>query len=716
MKKTFALFLILVTSAGVFAQSPLTIAESVMGAYRDYYPENMSNLQWVPGDNSYYFSEMEGGVVTVYAIDISTDKKTKIVDSVSLTALLQKNGVGEINGLYGLSWTEDKMIFAHEGAYWEYSLKANEIKKTSTIVAGGANHDHNMDYSKIAFTKDNNLYIINGTDEPMAVTENEKPSIVSGQAIHRYEFGISKGTFWSPKSNLLAFYEKNEEMVTEYPLLGYESQPADLNLLKYPMAGQASHQAKVGVYHCGDKKVTYLNTGELDDHYLTNLTWSPDEKYIYLAEVNRDQNHMRLNKYDVNTGNFVSTLFEEKDNEYVEPEHGPYFLEGEEGEFLWYSERDGHNHLYHYSAEGKLLNQVTSGDIEIFDIVNYHSKSGNLIVTGTNKPTETIAYQVNVRGGRMTPVTEDKGQHNVQVSTDGRYLIDNYMSLTVPRQISVRDMRGNVVKNIFKAKNPLADVQIGVTELYTIKGEGGDDLWCRMIKPSNFDKSKKHPVLVYVYGGPHAQMVKDSWLGGASLWMHYMAERGYITFTLDNHGSNNRGIEFEQKVFRNIGDQELKDQLVGVEYLKSLPYVDADRMAIHGWSFGGFMTTSMMTRYPDAFKVGVAGGPVIDWNLYEVMYTERYMDTPQTNPEGFSKANVAQYAPNLEGDLLLIHGSVDDVVVMQNSMIFLKACIDAGKQVDFFVYPGHPHNVRGRDRVHLMTKVLNYIEDKLGTM
>ena len=234
-----------------------------------------------------------------------------------------------------------------------------------------------------------------------------------------------------------------------------------------------------------------------------------------------------------------------------------------------------------------------------------------------------------------------------------------------------------------------------------------------MIKPSDFDSSKKYPALVYVYNGPHVQLVKNSWLGGAPMWMHWMAEQGYIVFTIDGRGSKGRSIEFEQAVHRQLGTLEMEDQIAGVKHLISLPYIDGDRLAVHGWSFGGFMTTSLMLRYPGIFKVGVAGGPVIDWDMYEIMYTERYMDTPEENQEGYDKARLYQYIPNLEGDLLMIHGVVDDVVLMQHSLEFVKQCVDAGVQMDYFVYPGHPHNVRGKDRVHLMEKVLKYVMDHL---
>jgi dipeptidyl-peptidase-4 len=313
----------------------------------------------------------------------------------------------------------------------------------------------------------------------------------------------------------------------------------------------------------------------------------------------------------------------------------------------------------------------------------------------------------------MRKLTMEDGYHHISLSSSGKYFIDDFSSLDTPHRIRIFSMNGKPILELLDAPNPLENRKIGKTELVDIKAADGTTLHARIITPSNLDPSKKYPVVVYVYNGPHVQLVTNSWLGGAPLWMHSMCEEGYIIWTLDGRGSDMRGLEFEQAIFRDLGTLEIQDQMAGVAYLRSLPYVDQERMGVHGWSYGGFMTTGLMLREPGTFKAGVAGGPVIDWKYYEVMYTERYMDTPQENPEGYAKSDLKKYVKNLKGDLLMIHGSSDDVVVLQHNMTFLKQCIDEGVQVDFFVYPGHAHNVRGKDRVHLMTKVIGYFMDKL---
>ncbi len=480
------------------------------------------------------------------------------------------------------------------------------------------------------------------------------------------------------------------------------------------MAGQKSQYAQVGIYDVKNDKSIYLKIDGPKDQYLTNLAWGPDEKYVYIAIVNRDQNHMWLNKYDAANGNLVKTLFEETHPKYVEPENPVWFLPTIPNEFYWMSERDGFMHVYHYNTDGELLSQITKGKWVVQEILGMDKKGKTLVVRGTDESgLNSLGYVVNLKKGEIKQISSEHGIHRFQLSDNGENLIDSWSNLKTPSVVDIINLKGRKIENLLTSKNPLAAYKIGTTELLDVKAEDGTILHARMIKPSDFDPSKKYKILVYVYGGPHAQMVSNRWLAGAHLWMHYMAEKGYIVFTLDNRGSANRGFEFENAIHRQVGTLEMEDQLAGVDYLKSLPYVDVNRMAVHGWSYGGFMTVSLMLRHPGTFEVGVAGGPVTDWKYYEAMYGERYMDRPEENPEGYKTASLMNYVKNLKGDLLLIHGTSDPIVVIQHNFVLVKKFVDEGIQVDFFPYPMHPHNVRGKDRVHLMTKVLGYIDEKL---
>jgi len=367
--------------------------------------------------------------------------------------------------------------------------------------------------------------------------------------------------------------------------------------------------------------------------------------------------------------------------------------------------------LYLYNTSGKLIKQLTPYQFVVNSIIGLDEKGENVFISTTGEDARnTLTLKVNLSSGRSTIITKTEGVHTTQLSDNGAYLIDNYSSLTIPREIAIVNTATLKSNTILKAENPLKNYKLGSTEFITLKSNDGFDLYGRIIKPANFDANKKYPVLIYVYGGTHAQLVTNSWLGGASLWMDWLAtQKDYLVFTLDNRGSENRGFAFESIIHRKSGEAAMEDQLIGVEYLKSLSYVDGNRIAVHGWSYGGFMTCSLMLRHPGIFTTAVAGGPVTDWKYYEVMYGERYMDTPQENPEGYENSRVPKYIENLKGKMLIIHGSVDPTVVPQHSMALLKEAVEKKVQIDFFTYPMHEHNVRGKDRVHLMTKILDYI-------
>lgn len=703
MKKILSFLFICTFILGYSQQKELTLEDAVLGYYKGLYPISLSNLKWVENTNNYVFEKGDEFIFT-------DAKTTKIVKKTSLEDL--KKVYPQLQRMpYIQEVDASSLAFRTRNTIELFNYENNSKEATITFDDNAENNEYNSKAKAVAYTMDNNLYIATTSNPKIGVTTIEDKNIVSGQAIHRSEFGITKGTFWSPEGNFLAFYQKNESNVSDYPLVDINSYPASLKNIKYPMAGQASEQAKIGIYNLKTQKITYLDIDTSDEHYLTNLSWTPDEKYVLVAEINRGQNHVWYNKYNVATGKKVTTLFEETNDKWTEPEHDAVFLPNSTTNFLWFSERDGFMNLYHYTTNGKLVKQLTKFDWVVTGVLGFDEKGKNVFITGTgNDARESHTYKVNLKNGKFNKITSELGTHRTKLSTNGNYLIDSYSNLETPNNTLILDAKKGTSTLIHMAKNPLEDYAIGTTEFLTLKGNDGTDLYSRVIKPANFDPSKKYPVLIYVYGGPHAQMNTNSWLGGASLWMPAFATlENYIIFTLDNRGSANRGFAFESAIHRNLGDVEIEDQLTGVNYLKSLYYVDAKRIAVNGWSYGGFMTTSLMLRNPGMFTTAVAGGPVIDWKYYEVMYGERYMDTPQENPEGYEKTKVANYIKNLNGKMLIIHGSIDPVVVPQHSMSLLKEAVKQKTQIDFFTYPMHEHNVRGMDRVHLVEKMMLYI-------
>ena len=702
--KSFALVLIAFISINTLkAQTKeLTLEDAVMQQYRNFYPQSLVMFQWIPNTDCY--SYLEGYQKLMKASVKNTEPK----EILNIQQLNEKLG-SELSWFSGLTWKDENTFWVNDGTkYYEYNLVEGKGKTINTLTEGAENVLFNEKSQNIAYTIDNNVRIKNGNGVEFSVTNNSDKNIVSGQAIARSEFGITGGLFWSNSGTSLAFYQKDETDVHDYPLLDNSKTPGELMSIKYPMAGQKSEKAKVGIYNIENDKTVYFKAQQGEENYLTNLSWSFDDKYVVVAEVNRDQNHMWLNVFDASTGNFVRTLFEEKNDKWIEPEHPAKFLSAS-NDFVWISERNGFNNIYHYDFNGKLIKQLTDHKFVVKDIVDF--KKGNIYYSTTGEsPLDTKVYAVDMKG-KVSVITGVSGTHSVSISSDGMYVHDHFSSHSVPSKDVIASSKGKVIATLLEGENKLKDYKIGTTEIGTITAKDGSTLYTRMIKPSDFDSNKKYPVLVYVYGGPHAQMITNSWYDGASLWMQWMAEQGYLVFTVDNRGSAERGFAFESQIHRQLGTVEMEDQLSGVEYLKSLPYVDANRLAVHGWSFGGFMTTSLMLRHPGVYQVGVAGGPVTDWKYYEIMYGERYMDRPEENEKGYEQASLMTHAGNLKGDLLLIHGTIDDVVVMQHNLSLVQKFVELGIQMDFFPYPMHKHNVRGKDRVHLMEKVLNYVID-----
>jgi len=702
--KKFIPFLLLLFVTVLTAQEVkhLNLEDAVLGYYKGLYPERKS-LQWVDGSDDYIVIENN----TVH-VNYNLSKRAALF---SLKDLQQ--AIPTLKRMpYSFSKiTTEEVYFTHNSSIIRYNYVDKKVSEEIGYPEDTENNEFNTEANAVAYTIDNNLYVATLSNPKVAVTTIDDKNIVSGQAIARSEMGITKGTFWSPKGNYLAFYQKDESNVTDYPLVDVTTTPATLDNIKYPMNGMGSEIAKAGIYSIKANTVVYLDIDTSDEHYLTNLSWSPNEEYVFIAEVNRDQNHMWFSMYDATSGKKVKTLFEEKNDKWVEPEHTAVFLPNSNSEFLWMSERDGFMNLYLYDITNNKEKQLTQFDWVIKEIIGFDEKEKNVIISGTGPDArETKAFKINLKNGKNTILTTEPGSHRVQLSPNGNYIIDSYSSIDVPRVVKRKSLKNGKEETIYTSKNPIDEYQLGITEFVTIKANDGVDLFGRIIKPANFDANKKYPVLIYVYGGTHAQMVTNSWLGGSNLWMQWMAaEQDYIVFTLDNHGSANRGFAFESIIHRQAGEVEMEDQLLGVDYLKSLPYVDANRLAVHGWSYGGFMANSLMLRHPGVFTTAVAGGPVTDWKYYEIMYGERYMDRWQDNEAGFEKSRVHNYVENLDGKLLEIIGSVDPVVVPQHTMTLLKAFVDAKKQVDFLSYPMHPHNVRGVDRAHLMKKVLDYV-------
>ncbi|HPF12240.1 MAG TPA: DPP IV N-terminal domain-containing protein [Flavobacteriaceae bacterium] len=702
MKLRVTLFVFLVAGIALGQNKTLTLEDATLGYMKGLYPQQIWSLQWTDADHVY-------AMVQDNNLRYTDAASGKVVQTLTLEDFQKRYPNAKYFPGFSFVGTE-RLVFEDGNTINEYHPKTG-AQSTFAYPEDAANAEYSSKANAVAYTLGNNLYVATKENPQWVVTSNEDGNVVSGQAIARSEYGITKGTFWSPNGNFLAFYVKDESEVTDYPLVDITTYPASEKTIKYPMAGQGSEVPSVGIYNMKTHQTTYLNIDTKDHHYLTNLTWTPDEQYVLIAELNRATTRYELNRYSVQTGQKGNTILTEENPIWVEPEHDAVFIPGKSDAFLWFSEQDGFMNLYWYTTDGKRVKQLTSFNWVVEDILGFDKEAKNVIITGTGPDArEAHAYKVNLKNGKFTLLNPEPGSHTSQLSGDGDYLIDVYSSLTIPGITQIVSIKDGKSSTLLKSPNPLADYRMGTQEFVDLRAEDGTLLHGILMKPANFDPSKKYPVLVYVYGGPHAQLVTNSFLGGASMWLPAFATlNDYIVFTLDNRGSARRGFAFESGIHKQLGELEMKDQMVGVSYLQSLPYVDSSQMAVNGWSFGGFMASSLMLRHPGTFTTAVAGGPVIDWKYYEVMYGERYMDTPQENPEGYERARVSKYITNLQGNLMVVIGSVDPVVVPQHAMSLLKAAIDNNIQMDFFTYPMHEHNVRGKDRVNLIEKMAAYI-------
>lgn len=713
MKKLIIISSFAIASISVAQDKLLTIQDAVLKGRTTLAPKRLQSLGFISGTAK--FSYIDNNAIKVG--DNTIGKTTDVLTLKELNTQLKSSNKDTLATFTSITWKNAKQFyFSNKKGELIYSLDKKTISETDKTIEPSNLEAYQKEpfTSAYSFCKDNNLFVVKDGKETQVTTDGSYEIVYTGKNVHQNEFGIDGKNFWSPKGNFFAYYRMDQSPVTDYPIIDWTTRPAKNENIKYPMAGNKSHHVTLGIYDVKTNKTIYVKTEGDPEQYLTNVAWSPDEKHIYIALLSRTQNDMKLNEYDAATGNFVRTIFEEHDDKYTEPLHPMLFVKNNPTQFIWQSRKDGYTHFYLYNINGTLIKQLTKGNWEVKAENGFDEKGERLFFHANDQsPVNQDFYSVNLKSGEVKRLTSGNGFHTCILDEKGNYFIDNFTNSTTPREYNIITTSTKKAINIFKAENPIKEYKTGSWNLFTIKNNEGTDLYCRLFKPVNFDSTKKYPVLVYLYNGPHSQMVTNTWMAGGELWYQYMAEKGFIVFTLDGRGTLNRGKAFEQATHRQLGTKEMEDQLKGVDYLKSLPYVDAKRIGVHGWSFGGFMTTTLMTRSPETFKVGAAGGPVIDWTYYEIMYTERYMDSPEDNKEGYEKNNLLNYVDKLKGKLLMIHGAQDPVVVWQHSVLYQNKAVDKGIQLDYYLYPGHEHNVLGKDRAHLMEKITNYFIDNL---
>jgi len=720
MRHFLGVFICIIFINKTFAQNKkFTMTEAVNGLSTTLAPAKLKQLSWMGNSTKQYAQVVTKDSIDFFVKTTLPDCNTETMFSLpKLNESLQAKNMNALKKMPNAIWLSENYFYYVDGQQYigvNYKNSYLSSELLFTVPEDAENIALEKTSMTIAYSSNNNLFIQKKGEKPTQITKDGSYNIVYGAGkVHQNEFGIDKVIFWSPDGNLLAFYRMDQTNVTDYPVIDWSVNPAKSKNMKYPFAGGVSHEVTLQCYNVKTSAIITMDTGEPKDQYLTSITWHPNCKNIYIGLLNRDQNDFIMNKYDATTGKFVKTIFNEKHPKYVEPQHPLYFIPELKNEVIYWSQKDGYMHLYRLNEETGALHQITKGKWVVNEWIGYNIKNHEIIFTSSmDGAMHKQVYAVDVMDNEIRKLNRVNGWHTVTANANNTFLIDEYSNTKEPKVVDILGIEGDYEKRILTAKPTITDYAIATVKQVTLFASDSTKLYGKLMLPADIDTNKKYPVIVYLYNGPHVQLIKNSYPESGNLWYDYMTQNGYVVFVMDGRGSGNRGFNFESATFGKLGSVEMEDQLKGVNFLKSLPFVDSNRMGIHGWSFGGFMTTSFMLRNPNVFKVGVAGGPVLNWQQYEIMYTERYMDSPEKNPTGYSDNNLMTKTKNLKGKLLLIHGTDDDTVVWENSIDFLKKCVDTGTQVDYFVYPGHAHNVRGKDRVHLMQKVTDYFNEYL---
>jgi len=668
-------------------------------------PQKLEQLQWLP--NSYYFSYVNKEQDLIIA-----DVHNKIIKNISLD-MLNSTLESQAKTFPQITWIDQvRLWFQHEQNIIIYDTQTG-IFEIANILRKEAENIEVFSPYLAAYTIGPNLFISNLGNITQLTDNPPSSQILSGHSVHRQEFGIDKGIFWSPHGTSLAYYRMDQSMVDDYPLEDFQAYPVKIRYIKYPMAGRKNHEVKLIIYNLESKNHTILDTQGPPDQYITSVSWSNDEQ-ILLNILNRAQNYLRTYLFDVKNNKTQELLFEHRAKKYINPRSGFYTAPEYPQEALWCSPHDGWVQLYKLDTRSKSMNLLTLEPKDISEAIGFRASGAYFFYTAfsTNHPSRH-GYFYDRNTNSITNLTQDReGMHTLIPSSDGEFILDVFSNQSTPYEVNLINLQGQVLNIIYRAPNPLIEYQNSLIKIITLRSSDNKyDLFARIIFPPNFSPRNTYAAILYVYGGPGVQIVQDSW--GAPLWQLMMAQKGYIIFSLDNRGSAHRGQAFEQETFRALGQIEVLDQIVGINYLKSLNYVDMTRIGVHGWSFGGYMTIALMLKNPGVFKAGLEGGGVIDWTNYESPYTERYMGLPQENAEGYEASNLLNLVDNLNGHLMLISGTHDDVVVPRHTKLFITKAIEFSKPIDTFFYPYQKHHFDIKSKFHLYNKIVTYFGEKL---
>lgn len=720
--------LILFSSIGVKAQNSGTLSLEKIWNSREYAAKGIPGFASMNNGKSYtmldFNKEIRNADLVQYSYESGAKEKV-IIDGNNL-----KNAKGDKVTIesYDFSADENKVLIqTNQEAIYRHSFVAefyvyDLVSKSLTPVASSKimHATFSPDGKKVAYLKENNLWYFNiETAQTTQITnDGERNKIINGSCdwVYEEEFAFTKAYQWSPNSDIIGYYRFDESKVHEFSMAMYgELYPSEYRY-KYPKAGEANSEVSVLFYNLSTSKTVSFDFGNAKDFYVPRLKWSNQNQFALVYFLNRLQNELTVYKADVNTGKGV-VLLNEKNKYYIDINDDLSFT-ADGKNFIWSSERDGFKHLYLYTENGKLINQITKGNWDVDALVAIDSRKKVIYYTSSEvSPMERHLYAIGFDGQNKTKLTNKRGFHYITFNTDNSLYIDNCSDINTPAFITLHKSNGKQVRELETNKDlnkKLEELKLTKAEFFTFKNSNGTLLNGWMIKPAAFDATKKYPVLMFVYGGPGSQTVVDRWGGANYLWYQYLSQKGYVVVSIDNRGTGFRGEEFKKCTYLELGKKETEDQTDAAGYLGSLPYIDQTRIGIFGWSYGGYMSSLCITKGADKFKTAVAVAPVTNWRYYDNIYTERYMRTPQENGKNYDINSPLSHADKLKGRYLIIHGTADDNVHFQNSVEMVNALIKAGKNFDSEYYPNKNHGIGGGNtRLHIFSRITDFILQNL---
>lgn len=702
------------------AQKQLTV-EAIYGG-RELSGSLPSAVQWTPDGKAFtYFQRSEDGKLNVWRYDLASKQKSILMDSKNVSALAEQRQENRFT-LGNYFWSPDgkAILLPSKNDLHLYDIASGATKRLTNDEAEERDPQFSPDSRRIAFLKNHNLHVLDlasGTTRQLTTEGQEHILIGKFDWVYEEEFSIRTGFYWSPDSRHIAYFQLDEREVPVFPLVDFIPVHNVYEPMRYPKAGDKNSIVKIGVIGVEGTNggTRWVDLGPETDIYVPRIKWLPNSAELAVLRLNRDQNHLEFLLADAATG-ATRLLFEEKEsNGWIDINDDWRFIANGQ-QLLWLSLRDGWSHLYLYDMNGKVVRQVTQGQWGVTEVEGVDEKNKLIYFTATEKShLESHLYKIKWDGAGMKRLTTRDGHHAINMSDNTKFYFDNFSNVSTPTQAVLHKNDGSIVEVIEPNNIPaLQEYQFSAVEFSTMTTSDNVVLHYSMIKPPNFDPNKKYPVLMYVYGGPGSQTVVNRWGSSRGHWHQLLAQKGYIVVSVDNRGTGGRGKQFMMQTYKNLGELETTDQINAAKWLAQQPYVDAGRIGIWGWSYGGYMSAFCLLKGNEVFKAAVSVAPVTDWRNYDTIYTERFMLTPAKNPEGYERTAPVKYAKNLKGKLLLVHGANDDNVHMSNALQLAMALQDARKPFDFMIYPRKQHGISGRDtQVHLFNMITDFLLENL---